>query len=153
MFDWNRYNPRSRSVASNVQQYMAGATFPPLHFCPSAPAMPPEGHKSQKNKLTVRLERYRKLGQMNRFKAVRLATETRRCELLHFDFDPSLKLTPCKSSRSMFRASLTMKKRSIRKQANAFTYLVRDTISPQYVLPPSAVSKSKLSSRLLQLSH
>ena len=81
MFSWTR-QPASntRSVASNMSAYVAEATLPPLVVSVVAPEMPPEGHKSHRNNLTIRPERYRTLKRMSTIDDENLVQSVRKCE-------------------------------------------------------------------------
>lgn len=48
-------------ISDNLSYYLSQAVLPEMKNGVDAPAIPPEGHKSHRNNLTVRPEPYRKL--------------------------------------------------------------------------------------------
>jgi hypothetical protein len=61
-------NASPNAVASNIQHYLANSNLPNMRLAPSTPPMPLAGHKTHRNYLSIRPERYRKLRHMHRFK-------------------------------------------------------------------------------------
>lgn len=80
-------------VSSNVRQYVSQATVPKLRLAPSTPPMPEPGHKSHRNLLTVRPERYRRLEQMHRLNDAEFSAKVVSCELTNAPIPVEWRLT------------------------------------------------------------
>ncbi|KAH8117411.1 hypothetical protein DFH11DRAFT_1574857 [Phellopilus nigrolimitatus] len=96
-------DPSAASVSSNIQHYIAQASLPKLRLAPCTPRMPPENHKSHRNCLSIRPERYRGLRQMHSIKRAHIDRLTNEFIQKHIpsvalavdDIDPETGERPC----------------------------------------------------------